>query len=171
MAFARLLVKIIDLISEWSGRIASFIAFPMMGVIAFEVIARYVFHRPTLWASDLAQMFLGAYIILGGAFTLLHKGHVSMDILYIKLTPRKRAVVDLFTSILLFIFCGVFLWQGTKYGLASLSALETSSNRAWPVPIWPVKMLIPIGALFIFLQGLSKFTRDFVMALTGKELE
>ena len=142
----------------------------MMAVVAFEVIARYVFHRPTLWASDLAQMFLGAYIILGGAFTLLHKGHVSMDILYIKLTPRKRAVVDLFTSILLFIFCGVFLWQGTRYGLASLSALETSSNAAWPVPIWPVKMLIPIGALFIFLQGVSKFTRDLVMAFTGKEI-
>ena len=142
----------------------------MMGVIAFEVIARYVFHRPTLWASDLAQMFLGAYIILGGAFTLLHKGHVNMDILYIRLTPRKRAVVDLFTSILLFIFCGVFLWQGTKYGLASMSAWETSSNVAWPAPIWPVKMLIPIGALLIFLQGVSKFIRDFFMALTGKEL-
>ena len=160
----------IDSISEWTGKIVSFLVIVIIGVTIWEVILRYVFNAPTIWAFDAAYLIFGAYGVLGGAYTLNLKGHVNVDILYGRFPLRVRAVFDLATSIFFFLFCGLLLWKGGEMAWSSLKIMERGSS-AWNPPVYPIKLTIPIGAFLLLLQGIAKFIRDLIIATTGKELE
>ena len=75
-------IQVIDKMSDWSGRIVSYLIFPMVGLLAYEVFARYLFHAPTEWAYDVTYLFYGTIFMLGASYTLLNKGHIRTDMLY-----------------------------------------------------------------------------------------
>ncbi len=97
---------------------------------------------------------------------MLHGSHVKADVFYSKLEFRKKAIVDLVTSFLFFLFISVMLWQTSKAALWSIKMNEHSPTVFAP-PLYPVKMILPLGFLIIFLQGVAKFTRDLTTAITG----
>lgn len=166
----KLLVNGIEFLSEWSGRVTAFLLLAMAGVVGFEVTVRYGFDAPTLWGTQSAQMIFGAYVVLGGAYALRYRSHVNMDALYARLTPRKKAIVDLATSLVFFFALSFLLWMGWVLGWESMMKGEYSEVTPWHQPIWPVKLMIPIAAVLIALQGLAKFIRDLHFAITGSEL-
>lgn len=92
----------IDVINEWVGRMVSFLIIPMTVITVIEVILRYVFSRPTLWAWDINMMILGAFTVMTGGYVLLKEGHVAMDVFVANLSLRVRAVIALVTSVLFF---------------------------------------------------------------------
>jgi len=164
------LVNGIDRLSEWSGRIVAFLVLPMAAVIGYEVTVRYVFGAPTVWGTQLAQMLFGTYAVLGGAYALRYGAHVNMDAVYERLASRKKAILDLITSMAFFFAVVFLLWMGGILAWEAMIKGETSVITPWHQPIWPVKLMIPIAALLILLQGLAKFIRDFHLAVTGREL-
>jgi len=163
------LVKLIDVINEWAGRIVAFLIIFMALVMGYEVILRYGFDDPTFWAHETTQLVFGAYFILGGAYTLLHNGHVNMDVVYRRFPPRIRAVVDIVTSVLFYFFCVLLLWKGGQIAWESIAILERT-HSPWAPPFWPVKLTIPIGAFLLLLQGLAKSIHD-LYTIKGKELK
>ncbi len=160
-------LAIVDAISRKSGQAASFLLAVIIIVITYEVIARYAFNAPTIWANELTVQLLGIIYMIGGAYTLFLKGHVSIDVLYGRLQPRNRAILDLVTSLCFFIFCGVLLWLGIGYASASAVIGETSGTP-WNPPVYFLKIAIPLGALLILFQGLAKFIRDFTIVVKGR---
>jgi len=165
----RLVIRGIDSLSGWSGKVVSLLIFPVIVVIIYEVVMRYVFDAPTLWAHESSQLMYGFYGIMGGAYCLQQKSHVNVELLYARFSLRGRAFLDILTSPLFFMFCVVFILEGLGIGLRSLNMLEHSSS-AWAPPVWPCKLAIPLGALLLMLQGLAKSVRDFYIVITGKEL-
>ena len=97
-------------------------------------------------------------------------GHVNVDIIYSRFSLRTKAVVDIFTFSLFFLFCGMMFLYGGSLAWESLSILERS-NSAWEVPLYPWKMMIPIGALLLLLQGIAKLIRDVLALSTGTEFK
>ncbi len=161
-------LRVIDHISNWSGKIGSFLILFMIAIVVYEVVLRYVFDSPTLWAHETAQFIFGAMTILGGAYALFHGAHVKMDVLYSRFSPRTKAILDLITAFLFFIFCAVLLWTGGEEAWESIALLERS-NSQWRPPIYPIKVVVPVAAFLILLQGLAKFIRDLITTATGKE--
>ena len=159
-------IKTVEQISEWSGKGISFLVIPLTGVILYEISARYLFKSPTIWAHEVAQMVYGAYVILLGAYAFKKGVHVNVDILYKKFNPRTRAIMDLFTWLLFFFFCGLILVKGWEMAWESFQLGETEPTSFAPI-VWPIKMTIPLGALLILLQGLAKFIQDLQVAFTG----
>ena len=82
-------VEKIDQLSDWSGRIVSYLVYPLVGGVAYEVIARYFFNAPTEWAYDVTYMLYGAIFMLGAAYTLLKKGHIRTDLLLQQMVATK----------------------------------------------------------------------------------
>ncbi|MCP4625278.1 MAG: TRAP transporter small permease subunit, partial [bacterium] len=68
-------LMIIDAISDRTGRIVGWIAVPMIIALIYEVFARYIFHRPTIWSYEITYMIYGTHFLLGAAYTLRVKGH------------------------------------------------------------------------------------------------
>lgn len=168
MRTAQRILRTVDTISDWSGKIISYSVLILIPVIVYEVIARYAFNRPSQWAMEVSCFAFGILWILGGCYALLRKAHVSMELMYVHLTPRGKAIFDLATAPLFFSFIGVLLWKGLEMALYSISILE-HSNTVWSPPVYPLRIIIPLGALLILLQGLAKFIRDLTTATTGKD--
>jgi len=159
---------IIDMISEWSGKLVSFLLLPLIAFIVYDVLMRYVFNRPTDWAHELSYLMFGTIWIIGGAFALVQGAHVRMEVIHNRLPLRRRAIIDLITAPLFFVFIGILLWKGWELAWSSVLRLE-HSNSFWSPPIYPVKMMIPLGAFLLLLQGVVRFIRDAITATTGRE--
>ncbi len=159
----------IDQISEWSGKIFSYLILATALVIGFNVLMRVVW-RPQIWAFDITLYLAGVVYVIGGAYTLLKGTHVKMDILYVRLSPRGQAVLDLITVPGFVVFCGILLWIGGIRGWESFQMNETLFTGFRPI-VWPVRLMIPVGGFLILLQGLAKFIRDFHVVVRGQRLD
>ena len=158
----------IDSLNEWIGRIAAYSLYALFAVMLYDLIARYVFNAPTQWAFMLT-LFLFSYVtFLGGGWVLLHKGHVNVDVFYSHLSPRWQSIMDLCTAPILFIFVGVLLWQGARVFWDSFSFLEHEVVTMWHAPLYPIKLVIPIGAALVLFQALAKLIRDIIIAVRGR---
>lgn len=159
---------IISKANEFIGHAVSYMVILIVGVLLYEIVARYVFNSPTIWAHETSTMIYGAYIVLLGGYLQQHDGHVNVDMLYLKFKPRTRGIIDLFTWTLFFIFCWQIFTKGMELAWESFVIRETDSTVFAP-PLYPIKMMIPLGALLLLLQGLVKYIRALNMAITGKE--
>jgi TRAP-type mannitol/chloroaromatic compound transport system permease small subunit len=155
----------VDTLNDWVGKVLWFGIIIMTIVVLSEVIRRYFFNAPTVWGNELTQLVFAVYVVLSGGHILRWKGHVNVDILYNHFSTRNKAIIDTFTFILFLLFCGMMLVYGSSLAWESLSMLERSDS-AWRPPLYPVKMMIPLGALLLLLQGIAKLIRD-ILTITG----
>lgn len=161
------LLRSIDTLNDWVGRIVSFFILLIFLLLIGEVFARYLFNAPSVWANELTQMLFGGYVVLSGGHILWRGGHVNVDILYSHLSPRGKALVDVITSFLFLAFCAMMVYTGGSLAWESLGRLEHSQS-AWNPPLYPVKLTIPIGAILLLLQGFAKLARD-ILIMSGRE--
>lgn len=169
MRRVRAFITFIDNLNDWVGKIFGFLIYPIVFILVYEVVMRYAFDSPTIWAHETSCFLFGAHFILGGAYALRWGAFVNIEVLYERFPLRTRAIVDLFTWILFYMFCGVLLWRSVPWAWASVSVLEYSES-VWGPPIWPIKLTVPVAATLVLLQGLTKTIKDFYTAVTGREL-
>lgn len=142
-------------INRWLAILASLLVFVMVAAISYEVVARYFFDAPTVWALELSTLLLGPYFMLAGAYILHTAGHVNVDILYAKLPPRLAAMVDVGIYLVIVLICCVLIYQSIPVAMNSIDSGETSFS-SWNPPIWPVKTLIPVAFSLLLLQSIAE---------------
>lgn len=160
------LLKIIDNVNEWAGRIVSFLIFPIIGVVIFEVIMRYFLRHSQLWVPEISVFFFGALFVLGGGYLLLHEGHVKLDIVYNHFGTKGKALADIVTSIFFFFVVLILIWKGWATAWQSLITMEHSPSAFSPL-LFPIRMVIPIGVGLLMIQGIAKLIRD-IYVLSGR---
>jgi TRAP-type mannitol/chloroaromatic compound transport system permease small subunit len=165
------IVRVIDTLSEWSGRLFCWLIVPLVAGTVYEVVVRYVFNAPTIWAYDLSYMLYGSHFMLGASYTLLKGGHIRTDIFYANWSPRTRGLVDALLYLLLF-FPGMvfFFWMGGQEALHSIQIGERSDASPWRPIVYPLKMVLPVTALLILVQGVSELIKSAHLALRGRPL-
>jgi TRAP-type mannitol/chloroaromatic compound transport system permease small subunit len=154
-----------DAIETVTRRVGEFVAFwAVLSVFAYyyEVIARFAFNSPTNWVHESMFLMYGMQYMLAGAYAYLADQHVRVDVFYTKFSPRGKAMADIVTSAFFFIFVLTLLWTGGRFALDAINNTEVSFTE-WGVEYWPVKLMIPIGAALLALQGLAKLTKDIVL--------
>ncbi len=156
--------------SEGIGLLVSVLMPAMVVVLAIEVVARYVFNRPTLWAYDTAIFMFGYTGLLGGAYALKRREHINVDLFYARLSPRGKAVLDVITGLLFFFFMALVVIYGWGTAIQAIEGGEATATL-WGPPIGHFKLMIPIGAALLILQGLANWIRSLYLAATNKELE
>jgi TRAP-type mannitol/chloroaromatic compound transport system permease small subunit len=127
---------------------------------SYEVFVRYALNAPTSWAFDFSYILYGGLFFMAGAYTLSRGGHVRADMFSRLWRPRTQATVELVLYILFF-FPGVLSMSiaGWHYAHDSYRIQEMSINSPIGIPIWQIKMMIPIGAALLSLQGLAECLR------------
>lgn len=168
MLRVRAFIKAIDYLNDKVGSAVCLMILAMMLILVWEVIMRYGFNAPTFWAHESSQYFFGAHFIIGGAYALRWGSHVNVEVLYGRLTPRAGAILDLFTWSLFYLFCGFLLWRGGEAAWLSVSRWEHSYS-VWAPPFWPLRLTIPLAAILILLQGVTKTVKDIYTAITGRK--
>ena len=151
---------LISRITEAISKPASLLVFVMMLITSTEVIGRYVFNHPTTWAWPLNRQIFGVFILVAGAYTMSKREHIRIEILYDHFPPKIKRVARGIALASFILFMGVLVWQGSWMGWNSLMMKEKLAG-AFRMPLYPFKILIPIGALLFLLQGIAVFfSRD-----------
>ncbi len=133
----------------------------------YEVVARYAFHSPTRWSMELNIDLMVYFAFLAGAYTQLHGHHVRVDIIFDKLSPRKKAAFDIFTFLLALTFVAVLVWKGLEMSAFSLESGKRSGyGMEWPE--FPLQIIIPIGSLLLGLQMIIKIVKDIHFVFTQR---
>ena len=166
-ALSRVL-RFIDSMNDKQGRFVSLFVLIVAAMFCWEVLLRGVFTAPTIWVHEGTQYFFGIYFMLGGAYALLHRSHVNVEIVYSRFSPRIRAIADIVTAILFFAFVGVMLYTGMQLAIKSVMQVE-HSQTPWGPPIYPLKITLVVGAILVLLQGLAKLIRNVGIAIRGRE--
>lgn len=152
-------IRVIDWICEHSGQFVAFWTINAVVFYAFEVIARYIFNKPTIWVHESSFLLFGMQYLLAGAYAYLHGSHVAVDIIYNKFPKRGQYGLDIFTSVFSFIFFITLI--GTSYGfmMDSIGMRETTMET-WQIQYYPVKAMMLIGGILLVLATVSKLYKD-----------
>jgi TRAP-type mannitol/chloroaromatic compound transport system permease small subunit len=158
----------IEVLSEYTGRFASYLILTLVVVVCFDVLMRYLFNSPTTWAYDAALHLYSISFLVGGAWVLKMKAHIKVDVLYNMFSPRARAVINLICYLLLlFPLCYFLLKDGSVYAFTSWKLGEVSRSSPLHEPVWPLKAFIPISFLLLWLQGIVEVVHDLVIVKKG----
>jgi TRAP-type mannitol/chloroaromatic compound transport system permease small subunit len=150
----------VDQLSKTVGQAFAWCIVTLTLGTCYEVFVRYLLNSPTSWAFDMSYLMYGAVFYMTGAYTMSRGGHVRADMYYRQWKPVTQAKVEL-VLLILFFFPGILalMYSGWKYGFQSMRIGEVSVNSPAGVPIWPLKMMIPIGATLLALQGVAEVLR------------
>ena len=164
-------IRIIDKVSLRSGFFISFLILPAIGSLVYEVIMRYYFTAPTVWAADISFILYGSYFMLGGAYALQRQQHIRTDMFYGKWSTRTKGIVDSILYITLFLpGMSFFLWASSRFAYRSVMLGERLTTSSWMPIIWPLKVVLPLSVLLLLLQGVSELIKSLYAARTGVSL-
>ncbi|MCF8130970.1 MAG: TRAP transporter small permease subunit [Deltaproteobacteria bacterium] len=162
------LTHIIDTFTVWTGKGVAWMVLPMIASLVYEVVARYFFNAPTIWAGDISTILYGAFFMLGSAYTLQRQQHIRTDFLYANWSTRTKGIVDS----ALYITCyfpglGIFMWISWGYAWKSTLLQERIISSPWMPMIWPLKLCIPLAIALLLIQGVSELIKSLYTAKTG----
>ncbi len=164
------LVKIIDAINEWVGKGASLIGYLLFVIVVLGVFFRKVLNRPFIWNFEASYMAYAAMFLLGFGYTLKHKMHVTIDVIYTSVGPKAQLVFDILGFVLFFIpFAYFSIKSSTIFALQSWQMLEHSQST-WAPPIYPFKTLMPVSFVLLALQAVSEIIKSIYSKGKGIEL-
>lgn len=169
MAAIRALADLIDGFNEALGRLAAWATLAVVLVCCAVVVLRYAFASGFVWMQELYVWLHAAAFMLAAGYTLKHDGHVRVDVVYSRMSPRGRAIVNLLGCVLfLFPWIAVLLIYGLPFA-ASAFAIREPSGQAGGLPgLFLVKGLVVAMAVVLALQGLSLSIRSLLVLLGHK---
>ncbi len=162
------LINAIEKASNLAGRVAMYFVALLMLVVSYEVVARYAFNAPTIWAGELSGYLMTAFVALGAAYTLRKGKFVNVDMLYIHLSDRAKTCMRLCTYPITILFLFFFLKYVTRQLVLAIQEMQVSGT-AWDPLLWPIKLALFIGVGLTLLQVAADLTRDLYMLATKKQ--
>ena len=154
-------ISFLETITKRVGMAFSYMLFVFMTLMVYEVISRYFFRSPTIWVHELCGFLFAAYIAFTGGWVLLEKGHVAVDIIYQHFPRKGKCIADILVSLIAFALFVVLLWQGWKYAWYAL-VTNQHSHTVFAPPLWPVKMMLPVGSLLFLIQLIADLGRSLL---------
>jgi TRAP-type mannitol/chloroaromatic compound transport system permease small subunit len=168
MNFLLRVSRSVDAVNRKVGVAVGWLILLMTVVSALNAVSRKLFNASSNAFLEIQWYLFAAVFLLAAGYTLLANEHVRVDIVSTRLPPRARLWVEtLCTLLFLCPFALLVVWYGWPYFVASLREGEWSLN-AGGLLVWPVKLLIPLGFMLLFLQGLSQLVK-VIAALTGRQ--
>lgn len=157
-------MSLIDLINRWNGQVTWWlarIAAVILAVVAVttfcDVIARYFFNRPFAFTVEGTELAMGLIVFLSVGLTTHESGHISVDIVTIRLSDWMRALLTLVTNILAFAFLVLMVWR--LWLRAEVLFDKGDLTQILLIPVWPVAFVMAIGSIF-YLTGVLLHTID-----------
>ncbi|MCG8563757.1 MAG: TRAP transporter small permease subunit [Desulfobacterales bacterium] len=156
--------KWIDALSQKTGALTGWLTTLMVLVVFYDTIMRYAFNQGNVALQELEWHLFALIFLLGAAYTLKQEGHVRVDILFIRFSPKTKAWVDLLgTLFLLFPFALVIILSTQKFVLNSWAVGEVSPDPGGLPARYLLKAMIPAGFVLLIIQGFSQIAKNLLI--------
>lgn len=159
----------IDAVNEWIGQLVAWVTLGLVVVVFIDVVMRYVFNTSYVFTQELEWHLFGFIFLMGAGYTLLHDGHVRVDIIYQRMSPRAQAWTNLI-GVMFFLLPGCIMVVVTswKFTHNAWMVMEGSPDPGGIPLRFLIKGTITVGFLLLTLQGLSLGIHS-LLQLLGKE--
>ena len=150
----------LEAITRKQGDLASFLIYPLLIIVVYEVFMRYMFNAPTTWGFEATAFIYGLHYMFGLSYTDVYNGHVKVDI-FTSLAPEKiQTWISILTNLVMFmpVMTCMAIWS-VKFAYVSVQGMEVNST-SWAPPIWPLKILMALCFIFLLLQGIANLLKD-----------
>ena len=167
MSILMKICQLIDALNERIGRGVAWVTALLVVVIFIDVMMRYAFNTSFVFTQELEWHLFGFIFLIGAGYTLLHDGHVRVDVIYQRLGFKGRAWINL-VGVLIFLIPGCLMVISTswRFTMTSFAMLEGSPDPGGIPFRFIIKGCIPVGFVLLLLQGLSLGIHSFLQ-LTG----
>jgi len=158
----------IDSFTRLTGWIVAWLILPMVGCLVVEVVGRYFFNKPTVWAYDMTFMLYGSFFMLGSAYALLKKSHIRTDLFYGLWSVQTQGKVDIICYVILYFPALILFFSVTlDYFLISFARNERIVTSPWMPIVWPFKLTMPVATALLLIQGVSELLKSIYAARRG----
>ena len=158
------IIRISNFISEWSGRLLSWLIGLLVLLLVYETIMRFFFKTNVPWIYDVSYMLGGSAIAIGAAMALKNGNHVRVDIFSTKLSERNRAILDITLGLIVFIpVMYIAIVNSFESAYVSWVRKEHIMSGNWRPPIYPLKMIIPLTFFLLIIQGVGEISKNILV--------
>jgi TRAP-type mannitol/chloroaromatic compound transport system permease small subunit len=162
-------IRRIDGFSIRVGEIIAWLTLPLMLAMAYEIFVRYAFTAPTDWAYDISRMLYGAMFMIGAGYALQKGVHIRSDFLYRNWSVRTQAMVDITMYVFLFLPAMLIaIWVSTEWAWKAIENGERGMDTTWMPYLGPIKAALPVGILFLMIQGVSELLKAIYAYRQGR---
>ena len=156
------LFTLVDAFSRLLSWIAQIVMVVLVLSMIYEVVARYAFGAPTIWAFDISYMATGTLFVLGAAYALKQDAHVRIDFLAQKMPVGIRRKLEGFVFVFLIapIFAALSKFAIERAWRAWATG-EVENVSPWAPLMWPFFAILAIGLVALTLQQLVHGLRVF----------
>jgi TRAP-type mannitol/chloroaromatic compound transport system permease small subunit len=155
------LLRGIDRLSQVIGLSVAHFYLVCALITAYEVVMRYVFNAPTLWAFEIVMVICACAWALSGGYVTMRRSHIGITVLYQYTTGAARWWLDLFIMVVSLAAMTILGYAVSKLTIDAIHTVERSgSSFNSPEPlIVKVVLLLSIG--LYALQTLANLIRHF----------
>jgi len=158
----------INRFSDALGKFTAVLFILLLCNVFYDVIMRYLFNDVSIGMQEMEWHLYAAIFLLGIPYTLYKDGHVRVDIIYEKLSPRKQAWIDLFGTLLLLIpFTTLVARYGIDFTIESFKLGEGSGDPGGLPYRWIIKGVIPFAFISITISGIGLLLKSINTLRTG----
>ena len=150
-----------DKFADYIGNVTSIAIVLMIINVFYDVIMRYFFKSGSIGMQEMEWHLFSVIILLGVAYTLKADGHVRVDVIYDRLTPRKKAMINM-VGVIIFIFPIAFLVgiSSIDNAVEAFVSMEQSGDPGGLTHRWIVKALIPLSFLLLIITSIGFFIKN-----------
>ena len=162
-------IKIINSINRYIGEIISWFTLLMVLITVLVVVLRYGFNIGFIWMQESVRFMYAAVFLLCGGYTLLKDKHVRVDVLYLNLSTKNKAIIDLLGSIFLLLpVCFVIFYYSWSYVINSWEQMEGSIEERGLHLVFLMKTFIWAFAILVSLQSISIIINSCIILKNNK---
>ncbi|MGH6948539.1 MAG: TRAP transporter small permease subunit [Kiloniellales bacterium] len=168
MSGLKLAAEAIGAFNERLGRLTAWLALFMVLIQFVVVLMRYVFGVGSIAMQESIVYMHGVLFMVGAGYTLLHDGHVRVDIFYREAHPRTKAIIDLLGSLFLLLPVVALIWiYSLPYVTRAWSVLEGSKETSGIQGVYLLKTVVLAFCVLVALQGIALAIRSLLVLLDG----
>ena len=164
-------IKIVDSLNERIGNGIAWLTLVLVLIVCFDVITRYVFKSSSVGVQELEWHIFAIIFLMGAAYTLKHEKHVRVDIIFSRLSERKKAVINIAGTIIFLIpFSLLIIFSSFDFVWNSFLIGESSPDPGGLPARFVLKAVLPLSFVFILIQGTSLLFKS-ILILKNKQAE
>lgn len=158
--------RLIDQLSELTGRILAWLSLLMMVMLCLVVLLRYGFEVGSIGLQEGVTYLHASIFMLGAAYTLKQDAHVRVDILYRNFSPRGKAWVNSLGGIIFLLpLCIYIFFISWDFVVQSWQIREVSTEPGGIPAVFLLKTLIPVMAINLGLQAVAEILRSAMVLM------
>ena len=162
--------RLIDTLSDITGRILAWLSLLMMTLLCMVVLLRYGFEVGSIALQEAVTYLHATVFMLGIAYTLKQGGHVRVDIFYRNFSSRTQAWINSLGGIIFLLPLCVYIFVISWDFVAQSWQIREVSTEPGGIPaVFLLKTLIPLLAINLGLQGLADILRNAALLISDKQ--